>query len=358
MARPVETSVVAWDPVVETSVTFSGPYSASQTDSKMVYEVPPNEVIEVFKVMLIPPVDDTGKIYDVDVQIGSDTDMYETIHIDSVMMPAEHPLHPSVAIDLGVPYLHRPILGRIPHPFEATTLKFKAGQKVMVKIVAREDIPSGVSFTVILRLARAHFARGFEARLADIVGAPSIDASFVLDADTYTKSPVPVDIDHWDELPGGLKQTKPQIFPWVTYALNKAATTPNKWYDFDYPNFVEETWMDLSWNLINKEVAYLVKAVGVHPHSNLYMTRLYVDGRPTQLEYITKPLPYYNYFFPAMTFDANVNKNLKKPCGPRVLEKPFLFHGVKGGIQIIDNGTSIPANGVRVQVYGTVFILR
>jgi len=47
-----------------------------------------------------------------------------------------------------------------------------------------------------------------------------------------------------------------------------------------------------------------------------------------------------------------------KKAGPVKLLKPFLFHGVKGGIQIIDNGTSIPANGVEVMVWGTKFVLK
>jgi hypothetical protein len=40
------------------------------------------------------------------------------------------------------------------------------------------------------------------------------------------------------------------------------------------------------------------------------------------------------------------------------LKKPFLFHGVKGGIQVVDNGTAIPANGIEVMVWGTKFILK
>jgi len=40
------------------------------------------------------------------------------------------------------------------------------------------------------------------------------------------------------------------------------------------------------------------------------------------------------------------------------LIKPFLFHGVKGGIQILDNGTPIPADGVELHVYGVKFVLK
>jgi hypothetical protein len=47
-----------------------------------------------------------------------------------------------------------------------------------------------------------------------------------------------------------------------------------------------------------------------------------------------------------------------KKAGPVKLLKPFLFHGVKGGIQIIDNGTSIPKDGVEIMVWGTKFILK
>jgi len=353
----IETAVMAWDPAAEVIATISGPISKGASVTQAVYEVPPYEVVEVYKIMCIPFTDDTGKIYDAMIEIGADSEFYPTIHIDSTMMPADHPLNPSVAIDLGVPLLHYPITGRVPSPFEATTLKFKPGQKITIKVTAREDIPSGLSMQVILRFARLRVARGFEYRLRDIVGTPVYNPSFELHGDMYIKPPIPIDFDRWDELPGGLRQSKPKIDPWVTFALNKVATTPNKEYYFDYPDFVDETWMDLSWNLINKEEAYLIKAIGVHPHDNLLKTIIYVEGRPTRLEFYTRPLPGYNYFFPAMTFDANVNKNLKRG-GPRMLDKPYLFHGVKGGIAILDNGTSVPAYGVRVQIYGVKFTLR
>jgi hypothetical protein len=47
-----------------------------------------------------------------------------------------------------------------------------------------------------------------------------------------------------------------------------------------------------------------------------------------------------------------------KRAGPRILTKPFLFHGVKGGIKILDNGTSIPARSVEVAVWGVKFELK
>jgi hypothetical protein len=60
---------------------------------------------------------------------------------------------------------------------------------------------------------------------------------------------------------------------------------------------------------------------------------------------------------PAAFYDTTLNSQLKS-AGPTVLAKPKLFHNVKGGIRILDNGTSIPAYGVEVHVYGKKFILK
>jgi hypothetical protein len=115
--------------------------------------------------------------------------------------------------------------------------------------------------------------------------------------------------------------------------------------------------MTLSWNLVNKEVAYLVSALGVIPHANSKALRLFVEGRVTNPEYPIRPLPEKLFFYPPMFYNTTVNANLKR-AGARRLLKPFLFHGIKGGIQIVDNGTSIPADGIEVLVYGVKFILK
>ena len=344
-----------WDPSIELVFKFVGPISAgAEVVHPSTYSLPPDEVLEIYRIEVIPPVDtSTGTIKKLKyVTLMIEGKDYDTIRINSVMMPAEHPNNAGVAIDLGIPYLWRPITGRIPTAIEGVCPKVARGQKLTVKVVPEDSIASTDSFTVILKAARVRGA----SKLVEVVGAPVVDASFALDADVYPKT-VGLSLEAFDELPGGLRQAKPQIFPWITYARNAQATTANMWYSFDYPNYVSDAWMNLSWNLVNKEEAYLVKALGVIPHANSKALRLYIEGRITNPEFTTRPLPEVNDFYPAMYYDVNVNAGIKK-AGPVFLKKPFLFHGVKGGVQVIDNGTSIPANGVEVHVYGVKFVLR
>ena len=345
-----------WDPVVikrfKYDYSTEGSQSAGEEWLSDVYELPPDEVLEVYRMEIIPPVDSsTGTIKKLRyVTLMIDGKEYETIRVNSVMAPLEHQTNVGIAIDFGIPYLHRPITGRIPSATEGKCPKVKRGQTLGVKTIADESISQ--DYEIILRCARV---RG-ESKLISVVGTTAITASLNLNGDFYSKT-VAVGIDSWDELPGGLSQSKPKIFPWFVYARNKAATTANTWYNFEYNQYAQYDWQTLFWNLVNKENAYLVQYIGVIPHSNSKSLRLYVEGRITNPEYPIRPLPEFNYFPPPMYYDTATNASMKR-AGPKKIEPPYLFHGVKGGIQIIDNGTSISANGIELMVWGTKFVLK
>jgi hypothetical protein len=344
-----------WDPEIELKFKHTGAQAAGEEWLSSAYELPPNEVLEIFRIEVIPPVDsDTGlikKLRYITLVIGGNE--YETLRINSIMLPAESQLNVGLAVDLGVPYLHFPITGRIPSAIEATCPKVRRGETVAVKTVADEAIASGQDYSIVLRAARVRE----ESKLAEVMPSRVVVPSFTLNSDTYTGPAVTVTMDSFDELPGGLRQSKPQIFPWLTYARNKVASTPNTWYDLTYDSYAAYPWMQLSWNLVNKEKAYLVKMLGVIPDANSKSVRLYTEGRVTNPEFATRPLPEQNYFMPAQFYDTTVNNSLKV-AGPKPLPKPYLFHGVKGGIQFIDNGSAIPIGGIELMVYGTIFVLR
>jgi hypothetical protein len=342
-----------YDPIIELRFKHTGTQNAgAEWVSSDVYETAPDEVLEIFRLELIPPVNsDTGIIQKLKyVTLMIDGKEYEPLRINSVMCPVESQTYVTRAIDLGIPYLHRPLTGIIPTSIEGTCPKVARGQPLAIKTVAEDTITG--DYQIILKAARIKGA----GKLVEVVGTPVVDATFYLNGETYSKS-VPVSLETFDELPGGLRQSKPQIFPWFTYARNSQATTVNQWYDFEYYSKVESMWMDLSWNLVNKEAAYLVNYFGVIPHANSKSARFYIEGRITNPEFYIRPLPELNFFPPAMYYDMSVNNSINW-AGPRKLIKPFLFHGVKGGIQVIDNGTQIPQNGVELHVYGVKFVLR
>jgi len=340
-----------WDPVVEIRFDYSGTQAAGEEVVSPAYTLAPDEILEIYRIEVIPPVDTTNKVVQKlrYVTLMIEGKEYESIRLNSIMAPLEDQYNLGVALNLGVPILHRPITGYMPTIVEATCPKVARGQRIAVKTVADEDITQ--PYSVILKCARV---RG-TAKLAEVAGPGFSATSFYLDSDMYTKYVPPITLDTFDELPGGLAQSKPQIFPWVTYTRNKQATTPNMWYDFEYDSYAQYQWQDLSFNLPNKDEAYLVNALGVIPHANCKAIRLYVDGRITNPEFPTTSD--HNFFYPPMYYSTDSTAAMKK-AGPVKLLKPFLFHGVKGGIQIIDNGTSIPANGVEVMVWGTKFVLK
>ncbi len=344
-----------WDPEIELTFRLEGPASAGAELISSAYDLPPKEVIEVYRVEVIPPVDaDTGRIKRLRyVTVRASGKEFDTIRINSVMAPAEAHQNLAVALNLGVPLLHAPVIGRIPSAVENTTLKFKPGDSIDVKVVPDEALTGDEAVTVKLKAARVRD----EDVLRSVVGVSTFSKVVALDADVYTATSIPISLDTFNELPGGQAQSKPIIMPWVVWATNKQATTPNTPYDFTYPQFADYEWMTLSWNLVNKEEAYLVYAVAVWPHSNSKSIIFDVVGRETTLEYPTRPLPEVNWAMPPIYYDINVNKEFKR-AGPRILAKPFLFHGVKGGIKIVDNGASIPARSVEVAVWGVVFKLK
>jgi hypothetical protein len=340
-----------WDPIVEIRFDHTGEQSAGEEVVMPAYTLAPDEVLEIFRIEIIPPVDTTNKVvqklrYVTLVIEGKD---YESIKLNSIMAPLEDQYNLGVALNLGIPILHRPITGYMPNIIEAKCPKVARGQRLTVKTVADENITQ--PYSVILKCARV---RG-QSKLSEVVGPGFLYTTFWLDNDSYNKYVPPITLETFDELPGGLAQPKPQIFPWVTYARNKQNTTPNMWYDFEYDAYVKYQWQDLSFNLVNKDEAYLVEALGVIPHTNSKAIRLYIDGRITNPEFQT--VADHNFFYPPMYYSTDTTAAMKK-AGPVKLLKPFLFHGVKGGIQVIDNGTAIPANGVEVMVWGTKFVLK
>lgn len=339
-----------WDPEVFAYESVPS-LNANQTWLSSGYRVPPGEVVEVYSVEVIPPVDTTtNTVKRALIEVLVNSEPVDGLKLSTLMAPYRQPQLPSAALWLGKPLLHRPLTGALPAPHEATAVKAKEGDLVQLRVTALETLPG---FTVVWRMARC---RG-QSKLREVVGVDYYPVAFTLDGDTYTKPPVPVTVSEWDALPGGRRQAKPAIFAWRTFATNSKATTPNTWYSFEYPYGVASDWMNLSWNLVGKDKAYYLTHAGVQTHSNAKAIRFYVEGRPTNPEWPIRPLPEPNEFLPALFVDNSLNEQLRW-SGPGKLPAPWLAHGVNAAIQVIDNGTPIPAGGIEIEVYGTLFVLK
>jgi len=177
------------------------------------------------------------------------------------------------------------------------------------------------------------------------------------DSFTVSKS-VPLDLNMWTSLYGGQAAAKPYVTNYITYAKNAIATTTNTSYQFTRSGrYVLHDYMDLSWNLDRTE-AVQVTHVAVSDIANMKQMRMYVSGResPGNDWHVTK---LGNNMFP-MPLDATAAQKIY--VGPTALPKPELIYNQKAYLEIMDDGTQIPAwaatvTGAMVSVWGNKFEL-
>ena len=163
-------------------------------------------------------------------------------------------------------------------------------------------------------------------------------------------------LDDWTELYGGLDAKKPYIYPYIRFANNAVATTPNEEFVFTkVGSHVLHDEQELDWNFEKKE-ALKLDHIGVGTHANSQYTRAYIQGRDSN--------PY------AWTPDSSVNEfpmpaaRTQPPIhykGPAALGRGAIIWNTKGNVGIKDNGTAIPAwgspptRGATVAVWGKYY---
>jgi len=236
------------------------------------------------------------------------------------------------------------------HPLRSTTLK--VARRLGVRVFAGEDINVdfmirfwGVLYeeeeTIVDVFGERLYGEGFEITVTEDVRNKTL---------TFTKPEVEVSLKNFDRLAGGVNQAPPKIMPFVTYAVNAKATTPNKPYEFKSEDgYVAEDWMNMYWNL-DEDEAVVLKGIGVRAVDNLKGLGVIIG---------TSEFP--RDFYPA---DPDTNKwhfGLADVQGystanwfgiPRLEFGGFLIHDEIGRVAVIDNGTSIPANTIHVACYG------
>ena len=163
-------------------------------------------------------------------------------------------------------------------------------------------------------------------------------------------------LDDWTEVYGGLDAKKPYIYPYIRYANNATATTPNSEYVFTkIGNNVLHDEQELSWNFEKRE-ALKLNHIGVLPHANSQNTRVYIQGRDSN-PYSWTPAGVQNEFpmpldrtLPPIHYD-----------GPADLGRGMIIWNTKGNVGIKDDGTAIPAwaappvRGATVAVWGKYY---
>jgi len=144
-------------------------------------------------------------------------------------------------------------------------------------------------------------------------------------------------INDWTRLLGGNDCDKPLVENQIGYADNAAATTANAWYELTQEgNRVVDSTQELKWNF-GKYEAMKIEYLGIRTHPHLRYLRVHQHGRAFEQVYrVDEPLNPFPAPRTPYTTDMVVG-------GPGKLGRGFWLWREQGGLEIKDDGTSIPA---------------
>lgn len=361
-----------------TPLLAGGTTSSGDTDTRDPYELDNDSVAELFGVELIGPVTSLGarqKIESIQILVnGSEVD---NIVFNELMAPPYHAaeqnrnpffggqsrfkdLPPNLCFNLGVPLL----MGGAPID---STIKIGPQETLGFRVKAPRDAENGTTINenMIIR------ANVIEAKTIEVVNRTltsyglvsggNVDQNVkVMDLSTNDlieiNKTVPLDLDHWTALYGGQAAAKPYVTNYITYAQNAVETTTNSQYRFTMAgNRVLHPDMEYYWNLDRKR-AVRITHVAALEHANLAWMRMYISARETPGNDWKCVNPTENMFpMPLNPDAANISY-----VGPAEFERAELLHNQKGYLEIMDDGTSIPAwasgvSGAMVAVWGKMF---
>lgn len=169
---------------------------------------------------------------------------------------------------------------------------------------------------------------------------------------------LPIDYDHWTQLPGGLDQETPAIHPFFRHARNAQQTTPNTTYDFRFSTGkVATDDEDLFFPYDVERKTLLIRGLGVRAAANLRYAWVEITADPNNKEHPKGKVPvseynnvlHFGHGYPLLP----ANLPLYYPI-PAWRNKPLLIHEDKAFVAIQDNGTPVSANAVTVALNGVL----
>ena len=353
--------------------------SSGDTSTTEPYMLDNDSVMELFGIELIGPVTVAGarqKIESIKVLVdGAEVD---DLIFNELMAPAwnaatmnQNPffggngalnmMQPGLCFNLGVPLL----MGGSPMD---STIKIGPQENLAFRIKAPRTAENGATIDQDVKIR----ANVIEAKTKEVVertlnsyglvSGGNIDQSFtVMDLSTDDKievsKTVPLDLDNWTALYGGQAAAKPYVTNYIGYAQNAAATTENSAYRFTMDgNRVLHDDMKLHWNLDMKKAVRLTHIAALE-QTNLKYMRMNINGRETPgNEWLIVDEQQNMYPMP-LTPNANEARYVGPAVFPRRAE---LIHNQQAYLEIMDDGTSIPAwasgvSGAMVAFWGKKF---
>jgi hypothetical protein len=177
---------------------------------------------------------------------------------------------------------------------------------------------------------------------------------------TVQRPTISINWENWDQLPGGVKQPKPSVMPFMRWAVNAQATTLNTPYMFRFERGqVAQEEQDLYWNFDQKEKALLIKGIGIRHAANLTYAAIVNTAE-------AKAHPKGRYLLAANNNPLHfgqatpiINEPYRYFAIPRFAEADHLIWKDLAYLAIWDNGqVPVAANSVQVAVNGVVFDLK
>jgi len=321
--------------------------------SPVPFEIEADEMGEVVLAEVFPPVTEAGAEEILErwylVLDGSKYDNYLALNgtrsplMNPPLLP--HPFDNVVAF--GTPLVEA--VNKAVPMLEARCPKFKS--KVGVEAWAGAG---GISVPYRIRL-HVYVYRKEELRaIAPMIPAfPSINDKARRRIITINKPAIPLTYDNWDKLPGGLMQAVPKINPFMTWAENEKATTPNVDYSFRVDLGTINTakpWQELYFNYEDGTKVLLINGLGVRAPANLKDTALIIDGDyhpryriPTEEK---NNLIHFGWLNPFAPTDHPYYVPIPK------FDRPYIIYREIGEVVIRDNGTAVSADTVKVALSG------
>ncbi|MBC8521042.1 MAG: hypothetical protein H8D26_03500 [Methanomicrobia archaeon] len=354
-------------------VVRSGAVGAGAAATNVPYVLDTSTILEVCGIQLIGPVNaGTGarmKLEHVKLVIGSDS--YPHVVFNELMAPPINEFSPNIGpfFENGSKLcfnIGKPILAG-GSPMDATP-KVGPGKSLAVEVKAPVVGEGGLAINqdLIVRVTVAEVkGEGTARRILEhhgaLTAAGDVRQSFELvdlerDLSVAHDKDVPFSLANWTKLHGGMDAATPRIWPFVSYAQNRAVTTPNDEYGmYNIGTRVSQDFMNFFWNYNEKE-ARRITHMGVLTHANLTETRIYKYGRSTNPWWTTNPteneLP--------LGLDPNAGTLVYQ--GPKALMRSRLIWQEKAEVQIKDNGAgaTVPAwaagvNGAMVAMWGRYY---
>jgi len=358
-----------------------------------------NEIFEVERIEILPPTDSSGSLQTFDyVRLQDGTNFYPHVYMRSFMMGW-------LGADFGIrtPKFGVPVLSNQVSPQQRPILtacpKFGPSESVNVSLKNDGTAITG-SFTI--RVSGWRF-KGTDQELQNYFESAgnlstvfqqdlSLSNPFKDEGNVYTNTQVVIQkgadggaMGQFTKLTGGNSQDFPKVYPWATWSENAKATDPNVEYSFSYDHSnVAEPYQSLYNNYKDSNNAAIFNYAMVKEDvANLKEFKINLTSRPSDEESQIDVPPNDQHQLPFIhRLDGTVPSTpqvvvqtggpstvgstsavgssmpleavdrVPRRLGRMVQPSETVVWNDEGGVQVVDDGTSIPANNILIGVQG------